>query len=35
QALDAAERAAAKAQAREQLRRFLAIRPRYLPGGSD
>lgn len=34
QALDAAERATAKAQAREQLRRFLATRPRYLPGGS-
>ncbi len=32
QALDAAESAAAKAQAREQLRRFLANRPRYLPG---
>ncbi|QDH33839.1 P-type conjugative transfer protein TrbJ [Porphyrobacter sp. YT40] len=31
QALDAAERAAAKAQAREQLRRFLAVRPRYVP----
>lgn len=35
QALDAAERAAARRQAREQLRRFLAIRPRYRPGGSD
>ncbi|MCB2058866.1 MAG: P-type conjugative transfer protein TrbJ [Novosphingobium sp.] len=34
QTLDAAERAAAKAQAREQLRRFLANRPRYLPSGS-
>lgn len=34
QALDAAERATAKAQAREQLRRFLATRPRYLPSGS-
>ncbi|MCF8882729.1 P-type conjugative transfer protein TrbJ [Erythrobacter sp. SN021] len=34
QALDAAESAAAKAQAREQLRRFLANRPRYLPSGS-
>ena len=39
QALDAAERAAAKAQAREQLRRFLADRPRYgqgqtRPGGN-
>lgn len=34
QALDAAERAAAKAQAREQLRRFLADRPRYVPGQS-
>ena len=33
QALDAAESAAAKAQAREQLRRFLANRPRYLPSG--
>lgn len=33
QALDAAERAAAKAQAREQLRRFLADRPAYTPGG--
>jgi len=32
QALDAAERAAAKAQAREQLRRFLADRPRYVQG---
>lgn len=32
QALDAAERAAARAQAREQLRRFLAVRPRYVPG---
>ncbi len=31
QALDAAERAAVKAQAREQLRRFLAVRPRYTP----
>lgn len=31
QALDAAERAAAKQQAREQLRRFLAGRPRYTP----
>lgn len=31
QALDAAERAAARAQAREQLRRFLAVRPRYVP----
>ena len=31
QALDAAERAAAKAQAREQLRRFLADRPTYAP----
>lgn len=29
QALDAAERSAARAQAREQLRRFLADRPRY------
>ena len=35
QALDAAERAAAKAQAREQLRRFLATRPRDLPTKSD
>ena len=35
QALDAAERAAAKAQAREQLRRFLATRPRDLPAKSD
>lgn len=34
QALDAAERAAAKAQAREQLRRFLAGRPRYEPGAT-
>lgn len=34
QALDAAERAAAKAQAREQLRRFLADRPRYVQGQS-
>lgn len=34
QTLDAAERAAAKAQAREQLRRFLGNRPRYLPSGS-
>lgn len=34
QALDAAERAAAKAQAREQLRRFLANRPTYTPGGN-
>lgn len=33
QALDAAESAAAKAQAREQLRRFLAVRPTYKPGG--
>lgn len=33
QSLDAAERAAAKAQAREQLLRFLANRPAYLPGG--
>jgi len=32
QALDAAERAAAKAQAREQLRRFLAVSPRQVPG---
>ena len=32
QALDAAERAAAKAQAREQLRRFLGERPAYSPG---
>lgn len=32
QSLDAAERAAAKAQAREQLRRFLASRPAYAPG---
>lgn len=32
QALDAAERAAAKAQAREQLQRFLANRPAYTPG---
>lgn len=31
QALDAAEKAAAKAQAREQLQRFLAGRPRYVP----
>ena len=35
QALDAADRAAARRQAREQLRRFLADRPRYVPGGSD
>ena len=35
QALDAAERAAAKARAREQLRRFLATRPRDLPAKSD
>ena len=35
QALDAAGRAAAKRQAREQLKRFLADRPRYVPGGSD
>lgn len=35
QALDAAERAAAKAQSREQLRRFLATRPRDLPAKSD
>lgn len=35
QTLDAAERAAAKAQAREQLRRFLANRPRYLPSGQQ
>jgi len=35
QALDAAERAAAKAQASEQLRRFLATRPRDLPAKSD
>lgn len=35
QALDAAERAAAKAEAREQLRRFLASRPRYEPGARD
>ncbi len=35
QALDAAEHAAAKQQAREQLRRFLAVRPRYIPGGKD
>lgn len=35
QALDAAERAAAKRQAREQLRRFLGVRPRYIPGGKD
>ncbi|MFO6446995.1 P-type conjugative transfer protein TrbJ [Erythrobacter sp. NE805] len=34
QALDAAERAAAKAQAREQLRRFLAGRPRNVQGQS-
>lgn len=33
QALDAAERAAAKAQAREQLRQFLGERPAYSPGG--
>lgn len=33
QALDAAGRAAAKAQARDQLRRFLADRPAYTPGG--
>ena len=32
QSLDAAERAAARAQAREQLRRFLASRPAYTPG---
>lgn len=32
QTLDAAQRAAAKAQAREQLRRFLADRPAYAPG---
>ncbi|MBO6767366.1 MAG: P-type conjugative transfer protein TrbJ [Erythrobacter sp.] len=32
QALDAAERAAAKQQAREQLRRFLGTRPRSIPG---
>lgn len=31
QALDAAERSAARAQAREQLQRFLAERPRYVP----
>lgn len=35
QALDAADRAAAKRQAREQLKRFLADRPRYVSGGSD
>lgn len=35
QALDAAEHATAKAQAREQLRRFLAERPSYTPGGSN
>jgi P-type conjugative transfer protein TrbJ len=35
QALDAAQHAAAKAQAREQLKRFLADRPRYVPGGKD
>ncbi|MXO69769.1 MULTISPECIES: P-type conjugative transfer protein TrbJ [Erythrobacteraceae] len=35
QALHAADRAAAKRQAHEQLRRFLADRPRYVPGGSD
>lgn len=33
QTLDAAERAAARRQAREQLRRFLANRPAYTPGG--
>jgi len=34
QALDAAERAAAKAQAREQLRRFLGDQPTYTPSGN-
>jgi P-type conjugative transfer protein TrbJ len=35
QALDAAQRAAAQAQAREQLKRFLSDRPHYVPGGRD
>ncbi len=35
QALDAAERSAARAQARVQLQRFLADRPRYAPGRGD
>ena len=35
QALDAADRAAAKAAARAQLQRFLAVRPSYSPGSGN